>query len=136
MWKALILDDEKENRELLAEILKKEYHCDLVANSQDALESFHKAITKKAPYDIVLLDIRLPQATGIDVLQGIRKHEKDKQTAPTPVIIISAYKEPFMDSFNMDCDDYVLKPVDPERLLLKMKNKLAKKGPINKLLKE
>jgi len=129
MWKVLVVDDNERNAELLVEVLDGRATCDVAANGEDALTAYNKSIESNSPYAVILLDIAMPGIDGLDVLKAIRKKEENKgiqMGQGTPVIMVTAYKEPFMDAFNKGCDDYVLKPIDPDRLIKKLDEKLTK----------
>lgn len=127
MRKILVVDDTEMNSELLVETLCEVAHCDVRANGTGALEAFNQAVAAKAPYDLILLDIAMPDMTGIEVLKVIRADEKArgiKLGSGVPIIMVTAYKEPFMDAFNGGCDDYILKPIDVDKLIAKIEEKI------------
>ncbi|MEW5895070.1 MAG: response regulator [Candidatus Omnitrophota bacterium] len=129
MWRLMVVDDNERNVELLVEILGDRAQCDVAYNGEDALVAYNRSIEKNAPYDIILLDIVMPGIDGLDVLKAIRAKEEARKIEigrGVPVIMVTAYKEPFMDAFNKGCDDYILKPVDPDKLVKKIEDKLSK----------
>ncbi|MEI6415153.1 MAG: response regulator, partial [Pseudomonadota bacterium] len=62
--KILIADDEFPNRKLLRDYLKSYGHCDMVANGKAALELFTADLEDGDPYDVVFLDIMMPEMDG------------------------------------------------------------------------
>lgn len=131
MWKALIVDDNKMNRELLVDCLTKRAVCVTAENGEEALVAYNKSIQDNAPFDFILLDIAMPGLDGLDVLKAIRAKETARGVHlgfGVLVLMVTAYKEPFMDAFNKGCDDYVLKPVDPDKLLQKIQDKLERRA--------
>lgn len=100
--KILIIEDEKKVAENLKKGLSEElFQVDLAATGE---EGFFKASSQK--YDLILLDIRLPQCDGFEVLKLIRKEQA------TPVIILTAkhdLKDRIM-GFSLGADDYIMKP--------------------------
>ena len=129
MWKVLVVDDNEKNAELLVEILSGKAQCDVRNNGEDALSAYNRSIEMNTPYDVLLLDIAMPGLDGLDVLRVIRAKEearKIKIGRGIPVIMVTAYKEPFMDAFNKGCDDYILKPIDPDQVIKKIEDKLSK----------
>ncbi len=130
MWKILIVDDVFANRQLLLEILKDVAHCDMAANGKEAIEAINLA-RQKEPYDLILLDVSMPEVNGLEFLRILREHEQEAGInlgEGTPVIMVTAYKEPFIQAFKEGCDDYILKPVDPDKLLTKVHAMLAEKS--------
>ena len=130
MWKILVVDDIALNSELLVETLADLAQCDVRDNGTGALEAFHQSVEKQTPYDLILLDIAMPDMSGIEVLKRIRTDEEARGVRlgqGVPIVMVTAYKEPFMDAFNGGCDDYVLKPVDTDKLIAKIQEKLSVK---------
>lgn len=123
MASILIVDDNSENRELLAEILREVAVCDFAANGIEAIDAYNLSVEKKEPYHLILLDIELPEVNGLEILAKIRESEKRAGIAlgeGVPVIIVTAYPKRFIEAYDKGCDDYVLKPIDTEILLQKI----------------
>lgn len=126
MWKVLVVDDEFVNRKLILEILKERAECDQAINGAEALTAYKGAIKARRPYDVILLDIAMPDIDGLTVLQKIRIMERKAGIsfgAGVPIIMITAYKEPFLDAFHKGCDDYILKPINADDLIAKIEEK-------------
>lgn len=129
--KVVIVDDHKMNRELLVDCLAKRAVCVTAENGEEALVAYNKSIQENAPFDFILLDIAMPGLDGLDVLKAIRAKETARGVQlgfGVLVLMVTAYKEPFMDAFNKGCDDYILKPVDPDKLLQKIQDKLERRA--------
>jgi two-component system response regulator HydG len=116
----LIVDDDKSILRTFARILQKNgYEIDAVETGKEALE---KADTKK--YDLALLDIRLPDMDGTELLAKMKK-----QLQTTIKIMITGFPslETGVKALDEGADAYLVKPVKPEELLMlieeKMKNK-------------
>ncbi|MCC6758659.1 MAG: response regulator [Candidatus Omnitrophica bacterium] len=123
MHKILIVDDNFENRMLLAEILREIAVCDFAATGKEAIEAYNLSTQRQAPYSLILLDIELPEVNGLEILHRIRESEKAAGIAlgdGVPIIIVTAYEKRFVEAFNKGCDDYVLKPIDTDILLTKI----------------
>ncbi|MBO8131064.1 MAG: response regulator [Candidatus Marinimicrobia bacterium] len=109
MKKILVVDDELEIIELLKEFLKERgYQVD---SAQSASETYEK-ITSFQP-DIILLDIRLPDASGIDVLKKVKE-----LNSKIDVIMVTGVidKKTALKAMEMGASDYVVKPIDLEYL--------------------
>ena len=128
MWRVLVVDDEPDNRELLEGILESRAVCHSVGSGSEAVNAFNFACRAKQAYDILLLDVAMPDMDGVAVLERIRAMEREQGIGlgkGTPVIMVTAHPTSFMKSFNSGCDDFVLKPVQAETLIAKMSAKLG-----------
>jgi CheY-like chemotaxis protein len=129
MHKILIVDDNFENRQLLAEILREISECDFAASGKEAIEAYNLSLKRSEPYSLILLDIELPEINGLEILGKIRESEKQAGISlgdGIPIIIVTAYEKRFLEAFDKGCDDYVLKPIDTEILLTKLAAVLEK----------
>ncbi len=104
--KAILVDDERLARQELRNLLKKYSQIEVIdecANAEEAIAS----IDKHDP-DLLFLDIQMPEKNGFDLLEDLDK-------APQ-VIFVTAYDEYAINAFEVNALDYLLKPVDPDRL--------------------
>lgn len=126
MYRILIVDDNFENRQLLAEILREVAECDFAANGVEAVDAYNLSL-KKQTYNLILLDIEMPGINGLEILKRIRESEKKASIRlgeGIPIIIVTAYEKRFLEAFNYGCDDYILKPIDPDILIKKIEQKI------------
>ncbi|MGM0503729.1 MAG: sigma-54-dependent transcriptional regulator [Bacteroidota bacterium] len=124
MAKILVIDDEKSIRDTLKEILEYEDHqVDLAADGDEGL-----ALFKENKYDIVLLDIKMPQKDGIEVLEEIFKINYE-----IPVIMISGHGniDTAVESIKKGAYDFIEKPLDLNRLLVTIRNAMDKSTLVN-----
>ncbi len=112
--KALIIDDERLARKELASLLEKHEGIEIVGEAANADEA-EALIAEKRP-DLLFLDINMPGRTGFELLESL-------DHAPQ-VIFVTAYDEHALKAFQVNALDYLLKPIDPERLDAAL-NKLA-----------
>ena len=121
--KILIIEDEKDIRDLLQHYLKKEGYDVQVAEDGD----FGLRKLAKERYDLVLLDLMLPRMDGLEVCRVLRSQA---QTANLPVIMLTAKGEEIdrVVGFEVGADDYVIKPFSPRELLLRVKAVLRRAG--------
>ena len=127
MWKVLVVDDNKNNCDLLVSTLDGLGVCDVCENGEEGLAAYKKSIEEKSPYDVILLDVAMPGIDGIEVLKLIRNKEEERGVSEgkgVPIFMVTAHKEPFMDAFNIGCTEYILKPIEPDKVILKLKEKL------------
>ncbi|UOK69933.1 PP2C family protein-serine/threonine phosphatase [Ancylobacter polymorphus] len=120
----LVVDDVAENRDLLLRRLKRLgfSHIDEAANGIEALA----AIDQK-PYDLVLLDIMMPELDGFGVLDRLRA---DGRINDLPVIVVSALNEiePVVRCIELGADDFIFKPFNPTLLRARVLATLEKKA--------
>jgi len=118
--KVLLVEDEFISRKILLAYFYKqsEYGCDVATNGSEAIEAFMLAIEGGKPYDLIMLDIMMPEMDGQEVLKRIRIIEEQQGLAATRIIMISAMKDSdhIMGSFRQQCDGYLVKPVSFDKL--------------------
>jgi two-component system chemotaxis response regulator CheY len=116
----LIVDDEYLNRYILEQLLNEYGKCDMAANGLEAVEAFKLALDEGKPYDLVCMDLLMPQLNGHDALKQIRAYEEDfgiYGLDGLKAIIVSS-KDDFdnvKNAFGL-CDDYMVKPIDAKML--------------------
>ncbi|MBP8626339.1 MAG: response regulator [Syntrophorhabdales bacterium] len=109
----LVVDDEENIRILFKEELEEEgYRIELASNGYEAIEK-----VRQTPFDLVVLDIKMPGLDGIQTLNEIKKINKDQH-----VILCSAYGEFKQDFSSWVSDAYVVKSADTEELKNAIKN--------------
>ena len=113
MTKILIVEDETSFSEAISFLLGKEgFETDVAENGRVALELF-----KSHAYDLVLLDLMIPEVSGIDVCRAIRT------TSMVPIIMLTA-KDSEVDKvvgLELGADDYVTKPYSSRELVARIK---------------
>ncbi len=123
MAKILVIDDENSIRRTLKEILEFEkYEVDLAANGMEGIE-----LAKDQSYDVILLDIKMPEMDGMEVLDSLQ-HFTD-----CPVIMISGHGtiETAVEAIKKGAYDFIVKPPDLNRLLITLRNAIDKKNLVN-----
>ena len=106
---ALVVDDSEDNRILMSSFLKgSKVKLDLAADGFAALEKF-----KAGAYDIVFMDIQMPEMDGFEVTGKLRELEAAENRAPTRVVALTAMamREDIDKAFKAGCDDYLTKPI-------------------------
>lgn len=114
--KVLIVDDEEHIRELIKFNLKKEgYDTAMAVNGSEALK-----VIKETKFDLILLDLMLPEVDGLEVCKEIRKNE---ETSDIPVMMITAKGEEFDKVLGLElgADDYITKPFSIRELMARIK---------------
>ena len=101
----IIVDDETLAQELLARHLAKIPQLELVATCPNAIEA--KFALEKHQPDILLLDINMPNLTGLELLRMLKRRPA--------TILTTAYSEHALEGYELDVLDYLLKPIEFER---------------------
>ena len=117
--KVLIVDDNKENIDLIAYFLKPQNYQ--IFTALDGIEALE--IVERDEPDIILLDIMLPKMDGFQVCERIKK---DRKTQFIPIIMITALKElkDKIRSLEVGADDFISKPFENVELLTRVKSLL------------
>ncbi len=108
--RVLIVDDEPLAQTALANILSARRDVDSCECAGDAVEALEKI--EKNPYDVVLLDINMPELSGIELLDRL----KERGQAVPAVVFVTAHNEHAVAAFERRAADYVLKPFSSERI--------------------
>lgn len=120
MAKILVIDDERAIRNTLKEILEMESHeVETAENGRIALDK-----AKQQQYDLIFSDIKMPEIDGMELLTALREAEID-----CPVVMISGHGtiETAVECIKKGAFDFIIKPIDLNRLLITTKNALEKK---------
>jgi two-component system chemotaxis response regulator CheY len=113
----LIVDDDTSNRKLLTDIASKMGECEAADGGQGALSAFKKAWEDWRPFNLIFLDVLMPDMDGIQVLLKIREIEKDKKISEqhqARIIMVTGIseEETVMDCLRNGCDEFIVKPID------------------------
>jgi two-component system, LytTR family, response regulator LytT len=109
--RTLIVDDEAPARSELRYLLERIPDLQVVGEATNATEALE--LIKVLNYDLVFIDIQMPGLNGLDVVATFKELER----APA-VIFVTAYSEYAVKAFELDAVDYLVKPIDEERLLM------------------
>ncbi len=101
----IIIDDEPIVHNLIEKFSSELSYLKLVGNCYTAIEAV--PLLKEQKVDLIFLDIKMPKITGFDFLKTLQN--------PPKVVIVSAYKEYALESYEYAITDYLLKPFDFER---------------------
>jgi len=108
MSRVLIIDDEAHVRETLTGLLKDYCPSVHIVGEANGVASGIRAIREKSP-DLVLLDIKMGDGTGFDMLEHF-------DNIQFKIIFITAYDQFAIEAFRFSAIDYILKPINPEKL--------------------
>lgn len=130
--KILIVDDEPDMLKLLSMIIKEKtpYEVTTTNNPIEALE-----LAKKGGFDLLVADLKMPGLNGIELLESIKKFDKD-----IPTIIITAYGtvEAAVETMHKGAFDFITKPFRKEQILFTIERALkwVRLQKENKMLRE
>ena len=123
MAKLLIIDDERGIRNTLREILADEGHeVEVAENGKQGLE-----MARAKTFDLIFSDIKMPEMDGIEVLKALKEGE---EAIDTPIVMISGHGdvETAVQALKAGAYDFLLKPLDLNRILITTKNALESKS--------
>ena len=112
MYKILVVDDEIRIRSIIRKYAEFEGHE--VTEAGDGMEAV--TLCRNGSYDIIILDIMMPELDGFSACREIRKFSQ------TPIIVLSARGEEYdkINAFGLGVDDYVVKPFSPKELMMRV----------------
>lgn len=112
MYNILVVDDESRIRSIIKKYAEFEGHT--VTEAADGMEAVH--FCRSAEFDIIIMDIMMPELDGFSACREIRK------ISQTPIIMLSARGEEYdkINGFELGIDDYVVKPFSPKELMLRI----------------
>jgi two-component system, chemotaxis family, chemotaxis protein CheY len=116
----LIAEDDLASRKFIFKFLAKYGDCDLTIDGMEAVDAFMMALDDNKPYELICLDIMMPELDGYKTLKAIRDIEKQRgisEEQRAKVIMTTALNEvQNVQKAMVDCDAYAVKPIDTEKL--------------------
>lgn len=130
--KILIAEDDFASRKAMQNFLSKYGECDITVDGIEAVQAFKMGIEDDEPYELVCLDIMMPEMDGYVALEQMRKIEEEMQIPEdkrAKIIMTTALGEGrnVKKAFELGCEAYAGKPIDQEKLV----NVMVKLGLIN-----
>lgn len=121
MYNILIVDDEQMIREIIKKYAVFEGHT--VTEAADGMRAIE--ICKKEKFDIIIMDVMMPELDGFSACKEIKKF------CQTPVIMLSARGEEYdrIHGFEIGVDDYVVKPFSPKELMMRISAIIKRSKP-------
>ena len=124
--KSLLAEDDPVSRTIVQEYLSSFGECEVVTNGQEAMDAFVAAHDAGAPFDLICLDIMMPEMNGQETLEQIRTYEEDHQIVGLKGVKImmttgKSDAKSIMAAFRHQCEAYLIKPITPDDLAEKIK---------------
>jgi len=115
--KILVVDDEIVNRKKMEKILTSFGECDAVDSGKAALKAIATGIEQGEPFDLITLDVSMPQMDGTEVLYEIRRIEEQRNIpkenrAKVIMVTCQSDKDTVITCMQAGCDSYIIKPFD------------------------
>ena len=124
--RSLVVDDARVTQLILERILSAYGPCQVAKNGVEAIQAFDQAMEESQPYDLICLDMGLPDLSGLEVLTKIRAAEEKRDIAEDQrvhVIAITATSDiATVKSVTQLGDGYILKPIQREKLIKTIAN--------------
>lgn len=121
--KVLVIDDDFDTRRLLQKILHPFGYVDVAMDGEEGVEAFQTALRDNEPYDLITMDLLMPNSDGQQALREIREIEKEKgipEDKAVKIIVISGLddsKELHDAFFIGEATTYIIKPIRRQVLL-------------------
>ncbi len=131
----MIVDDDAANLRMAGHILKRN---DMRVTAVDSGAAMLSGIQKEDLPDLILLDIKMPEMDGFEVLAHLRNKEKELGIGEIPVIFLTSDEAPDTErmGFEAGVSDYIRKPFDPDILLRRVSNIVSKEKRLSSLRSE
>ncbi len=119
--KTLIAEDNPVSSRFFQKILSSFGECYVAVDGNEAIKSFTKGVEENEPFDLVCLDIMMPNVDGLQALQSIRQVEKDamiKTSDEVKIVMLTGVEDPvfLVETLKEGATSYLVKPVKKEEL--------------------
>ena len=119
--KVLIAEDDFASRKFMLRFFEKYGECDVTVDGREAVEAYTMAVEMDEPYDLICLDIMMPEMDGHQALRAIRKIEEESGVAEderVKIVMTTALSETrhVTKAFENGCTAYAGKPINQDKL--------------------
>ena len=120
--RVLIVEDDFISRRILQKFLSEHGDCDIAVDGREAYDAFMMAWQESRPYDLICMDIMMPNIDGFQALKNVRETEKEmeiKERDGVKVIMTTALDDPksVFKAFDGGAASYLVKPVTKQKLI-------------------
>ena len=126
--RVLIVDDDQFSSRILEGLLSRHGACSVAANGQEALAMFQQGHEAKSPFDLIMMDIMMPEINGLQVVQSIRENEAAMNLSlpqRVKIIMTTSLDDPrtvIKALFESDANSYLTKPVTVQKIGDELRN--------------
>lgn len=126
--KTLIVEDDFISRKIMKELLTPLGECDIATDGEEAVQAFRLALDERRPYDLVCMDIMMPNMDGHEALEQIREIERGMGVGgaqEVKVIMTTALDDPknVVEAFYRGgATSYLVKPITKQRLMKEIRS--------------
>lgn len=126
--RALIVEDDYTSRKILENVLHAYGSCDTAINGLEAIAAFRHALDESRPYDLICMDIMMPELSGQDALRQIRHIEKQMGVPATDEVkvfmttALSETKEVIDALYKGGASSYFVKPINIDHFIKELKS--------------
>ncbi|HUU39883.1 MAG TPA: HDOD domain-containing protein [Desulfatiglandales bacterium] len=123
--KTLIVDDELVSRKKMQKIMDSLGECEAVESGNKAIAAFQRALENGMPFDLVTLDIAMPEMDGKETLYALREIERKRKIPEenrSKILIVTSYsdEDTVLACIRAECDGYIVKPFNREVIVEKL----------------
>jgi two-component system chemotaxis response regulator CheY len=123
--RSLVAEDDATNRKLLQTFLSRYGTCDVALDGKQAVEAARLACHNRQSYDLICMDLRMPQMDGQEAIREIRKQEAVANVSNSAKIIVTTIHtdmESITTALLGRCNAYLVKPIDTAKLKKELKS--------------
>lgn len=122
----LVVDDDSASRQLMGALLSDYGRCTEAHNGAEAIKAVAQSLDDEAPFNLICLDIMMPEVDGLEALKAIRQLEQDKgivaaERAKVLMTTTASQVSKTMRAFHYGCSGYLVKPISKEKLIKEIK---------------
>ena len=122
--RALIAEDEFLGRKVLSAFLNTLFEVDVAVNGKEAVEAFKLAHAEGHPYDLILMDIMMPELDGLEALAAIRALEQEGKLRPQVRVLMTTAlddaKTVIRSFHDGEASGYLIKPLNKDKLFAEL----------------
>lgn len=123
--KSLVAEDDATNRALLKTFLSRYGQCDIAVNGKEAVRAADTALKNHQSYELICMDLRMPEMDGQQAIREIRKQEAEAGVSkPARIIVTTAHtdSDSIAGALMGRCNSYLVKPIDIAKLRTELKS--------------